>query len=100
MASEEGGRVVPSVGTPEDLGAAEKSVGDLMRLARSFMIGAPHLRPCIWGAAVVWAGVVNEVLPKKFNGGLTPYEFTTGRIPHLRRLCIYVSQDRHEDVRR
>lgn len=78
----------PSVGTPEDMGLAEKAVGDIMRLARAFVIGAPHLPKSLWAAAVIYAGVVNEVLPKAFNGGITPYENSTMRPPDLQRLFI------------
>ena len=80
----------PSVGTPEDMGQAEKAIGDLMRLARAFVLGAPHLPSSTWGAAVVWAGVINEVLPKDWNDGITPFENATLRPPNMRRISAYV----------
>ena len=80
----------PAVGSPADMGFAEKAIGDLMRSARSIMLAAPHFKPQMWGAAVVWAGILNEVMPKAFNDGITPYENATMRPPNLKRLCIWV----------
>ena len=82
--------ISPGAGTPEDMGHAEKAVGDILRLARAFMIGAPHLPPSLWGAAVMYSGVVNEILPKAPNGGITPYEYHTHRPPDLTRLDVRV----------
>lgn len=60
-----------SVGTPAELGYGEKAVGDLVRRARALMIGAPHLSPSLWGAAIMHPGVLQFALPTERNGGVS-----------------------------
>ena len=79
-----------SVGTPGELGRGETNVGNIVRRARAMMIGAGHLPPSLWGAAIMYSGVVQFVLPTSANNGLSPYELSKGRPPHLRQLMIGV----------
>lgn len=79
-----------SAGAPEENGFAEKAVGDVTRLARAFMLGAPHLKRNRWGAAYKYADKVNIVLPKKAKGGKTPYELIHHRVPDIDRMYIKV----------
>ena len=76
----------PSIATPESMGHCEAAVGNLIRRARAMLLGAPHLRKSLWSAAVCHSANINSVLPKKWNGGLTPYECIHLRPPDLKNL--------------
>ena len=79
-----------SQGTPEELGRAEKAVGDTTRRARAMLLSAPHLPASLWGAAWVYSGVISWLLPKAYNDDMTPYQAIRGRPPNMRELLIGV----------
>lgn len=79
-----------SQGSPEEMGRAEKSVGDTTRRARAMMLSASHLPPSLWGAAWVYSGVISWIVPKAYNDDMTPYQAIRGRPPNLKELSIGV----------
>ena len=79
-----------SAGTPQENGFAEKAVGDATRLARAFMLGAPHLLRNLWGLAYRYAGFVNMYVEKVGRGGLTPYESIHHRTPDMKRSGLHI----------
>ena len=79
-----------SAGSPQENGFAEKAVGDATRLARSFMLGAPHLPRNHWGLAFAYVNPANLLLVKRSRGNRTAYEIIHHRIPHIDRMFIRV----------
>jgi hypothetical protein len=76
--------------TPQGNSLAENGVGIVCSLIRSLMIGAPHLPANRWGLAAKYAALINFVLPKKRNGGRTPYEVVRSRKPNIKRMFYKV----------
>ena len=80
-----------STNTPEEIGGAEKAVGDLRRDSRAALQAAPHLPNSMWGCADEYAAYVHYCCGSASNeGGLTPYEVCEGRKPDLKQMCIHV----------
>jgi len=79
-----------SAGTPQENGFAEKAVGDATRLARTFMLGAPHIHNNKWGLAYAYAGIVNKYIQKSSRGGRTPYQIIYNRLPNMRRSGLHI----------
>ena len=79
-----------SAGAPQENGFAEKAVGDATRLARAFMLGAPHLQKNLWGLSYGHAGKVNQFIQKPSRDGKTPYHIIHNRIPDYRRTGMHV----------
>jgi hypothetical protein len=91
LASEYGFVLQPmSAGSPQENALAEKAVADVTRLARAFMLGAPHLKANRWGSGFKYADKVNSILPKPSKNGRTPYEIIHKRVPDMDRMCIRV----------
>ena len=79
-----------SAGTPQELGRAEKAVGELRRMTRCSLASAPHLNPkLLWGLADSYNTWIHYVLPGP-NGAPSPYEICERRKPGLRNLFVKV----------
>jgi len=77
-----------SAGSPQENGFAEKAAGDATRLARAFMLGAPHLPKSAWGLACAYVRHVNLLLIKQSKGGRTPYGVIHHHTPDIDQLYI------------
>ena len=79
-----------SAGTPQELGRAEKAVGELRRMTRASLASAPHLNPKQWwGLADAYNTWIHYILPGP-DGKPSPYEVCEHRKPDLRQLFIKV----------
>jgi len=75
---------------PASGGNHEKAVGDIVRISRAQMVGAPHLPPGLWGVSMIHAAKVHQVLAHSTNHGYSPYEIVTGRPPDIKNLNLHV----------
>jgi hypothetical protein len=69
---------------------AESAVRVIGEMARSLMMGAPHLDESCWGLADVHAAYIHDVMPQKSKQNMSPYEHRKFRTPDLDALFLRV----------
>ena len=75
---------------PASGGNHEKAVGDITRISRAQMLGAPHLPLSLWGVSMIHAATVHRVLAHKANNGYSPFEVELRRPPDIKALDLHV----------
>ena len=74
---------------------AERTIGVITGIANS-LLAQSNAPPKLWGEAVMTAGIIHELTPKKVLEYKTPFELWRGRKPDLSRLrtwgCLAVVQ--------